>query len=105
MKKTLEEKLTKIVIDFKTNPLMKGSIFFNEDEEYVSLDDYSVGLLEGNNEEQSIWIKKDGTLCFDPMDIPEYNDFFGWTLPLNIEQQELVTKTCKLIKEAYESGS
>lgn len=82
---------------------MEGTIFFQEERD--SIYDDEIILLEGNNEEQSIWIKKDGTLCFDPMDIPEYNDFFGCTLRLNIEQQELVTKTCKLIKEAYESGS
>lgn len=103
MTENLKEKLTKIISDLIQNPIMEGTIFFQEERD--SIYDDEIILLEGNNEEQSIWIKKDGTLCFDPMDIPEYNDFFGCTLRLNIEQQELVTKTCKLIKEAYESGS
>lgn len=103
MTENLKEKLTKIITDLIQNPIMEGTIFFQEERD--SIYDDEIILLEGNNEEQSIWIKKDGTLCFDPMDIPEYNDFFGCTLRLNIEQQELVTKTCKLIKEAYESGS
>ena len=103
MTENLKEKLTKIITDLIQNPIMEGTIFFQEERD--SIYDDEIILLEGNNEEQSIWIKKDGTMCFDPMDIPEYNDFFGCTLRLNIEQQELVTKTCKLIKEAYESES